>query len=85
MINAMTLQFIKAHFLDVRPLSDLVNVTLSLNGFGRLLSQPFGYVIIRVQVEGVWGYDKDQMALVVPNPADFGYQVPVILGTQTIN
>ena len=38
-----------------------------------------------VQVEGVQGYDKDQVALVIPDPADFGSQVPAILGTLTIN
>ena len=26
-----------------------------------------GYVIIRVQVEGLWGYGEDQVALVIPD------------------
>ena len=32
-INAVTLEFIKAHSLDVGPLSDLVDGTLKINGF----------------------------------------------------
>ena len=56
-----------------------------MNGFSRLFSQPLGYVIIRVQVEGVWGYDEDQETLVIPDPTNFGFQVLVILGTPTIN
>ena len=42
-------------------------------------------MIIQVQVEGVWGYDKDQIALVVPDLLNFVAQVPVILGTPTIS
>ena len=53
-IVAVTPEFVKAHSLDIGPLSDL-----GINGFGGVFSQPLGYIIIRVQVEGVWGYDKD--------------------------
>ena len=60
-INVVTPEFIKACSLDVSPLGDLVDSTLMINGFGGLFSQPFGYVIIRVQVEWVKGYDKDQV------------------------
>ena len=50
-INAVTLEIVKAHSLDVDPLSDLVDGTLKINGFGGMYSQPLGYVIVRVQVE----------------------------------
>ena len=50
-----------------------------------LFSWPLGYVIIRVQVEGVCGYDEDQVGLVIPEPTDFGSWMLVILGTLTIN
>ena len=66
-------------------LSDLVDGAPKINGFGRLFSWPLGYVIIRVQVEGVKGYNKDQVALVVPDSTAFGLRVPVTLGTPTIN
>ena len=36
-------------------------------------------------MEGVAGYDKDQVALVVPDSTGFGSQVLVTLGTPTIN
>ena len=84
-INAVTPEFIKAHSLDVGPLSDLVDGTLKINGFGGLFSWPLGYVIIRVQVKGVKGYDKGQVALVIPDLTAFGSRVPVTLGTHTIN
>ena len=78
-------EFIKAHSLDVGPLSNLVDGTLKINGFGVLFSWPLGYVIIRVQVEGVKGYNEDQVALVVPDLTTFGSRVLVTLGTPTIN
>ena len=51
-INVVTLEFVKACSLDVGPMDNLVDCTLKINGFGGLFSQPLGYVIIRVQVEG---------------------------------
>ena len=56
-INVVTPEFIKACFLDMGPLSNLVDGTLKINGFGGLFFQPLGYVIISVQVEGVKGYN----------------------------
>ena len=35
-------------------------------GLEELFSKPLSYVIIRVQVEGVKAYNKDQVALVIP-------------------
>ena len=76
----MTQEFVEACSLGISLLSNLVDGTLSVNGFGRLFPPPLGDVIIRVQVEGVQAYDEDQVALVVPDPTDFGSQVPVIFG-----
>ena len=51
----------------------------SLNPFGRRVplvgvggrARTLGYVLIRVQVEGVPGYDEDQVAFVVDDPYHF--------------
>ena len=37
-----------------------------------------------VQVDGVQGYEEDQIALVMPDLSNFATQIPVILGTPTI-
>ena len=81
----MTPEFINACSLDVGPLSNLVDGMVDINSLGGLFSQPWGYIIIRVQIEGVQGYNKDQVALVVPDSTTFGSRMLVILGTQTIN
>ena len=84
-INIVTSELIKAHSLDVSPLSNLVNSKLGINGFGGLFSQPLGYIIIKAQVEGVWSYDEEQVALVVTDLTTFGSWVPTTLGKHTIN
>ena len=48
-------------------------------------AHPLGYVVICVQVEGVPEYDEDQVAFVVDDNTTFSWQVPVVLGTPTIN
>ena len=70
-INAVTPEFIEVLSLDVGLLSNLSDGTLGINGFGGVFSCLLGYVIIRIQVEGVWGYDKDQVALVMPDSTGF--------------
>ena len=37
-----------------------------------------------VQVDGVQGYDEDQIALIIPDLSNFMVWVPVILGTPRI-
>ena len=81
----MTPEFIEVHCLDIGPLRNLSNRTLGINSFEGVFSWPLCYIIIRVQVEGVWAYIKDQVAQVVPDSTGFGSQVPVTLGTPTIN
>ena len=81
----MTPRFVEAHSLDVGPVSDLANGTLGINGFRGVFSWPLGLAIIRVQLEGAWGYKKDQVALVIQDFTIFGFQVWVTLDTPTIN
>ena len=85
MISAVSPKFVEAHSLDVCPLSNLVNSTVRVNSFSGLFSRPLSCIVIRVQVEGVWGYEEDQVALVTPDPIDFGSWVPVTLGTLTVS
>ena len=54
---------------------------MGVGGKARLM----GYVVIRVQVEGVPEYNEDQVAFVVDDNTTFSWRVPVVLGTPTIN
>ena len=44
-INVVMPVFVEAHFLDVSPLSYLVDGKMGINGFGGLFSLSWGYVI----------------------------------------
>ena len=79
-INVVTPEFVEVCSLDVGPLSILSNGTLGINGFGGVFSWTLGYIITRVQV-GVWGYNKDHVALVIPDSTGLGSEVLVTLGT----
>ena len=83
--NAVTPEFVEVCSLDIGPLGDLADSTLGINCFGVVFSQPLGDILIRMQVEGVWGYNEDQVALVIPDSTIFGSQVPVSLGAPIIN
>ena len=54
-------------------------------GLGNAYTQPLGYIIVWVQVDGVQGYNEDQIALVIPYLSNFAERIPVILGTPTIS
>ena len=66
-------------------LSNLVDGTLKINELGGSFSWPLGYVIVRHQVEGVKGYDKDHVSLVIPDLTAVGTGVPVTLDIPNIN
>ena len=53
-------------------------------GLENAFTQPIGYIIILVQVDGVQGYDKDQIALVILDLSNFAAWIPVIIGTPMI-
>ena len=40
-------------------------------------TQPLGYVTVKVQVDGVHGYNEDQIALVVPDLLNFVERIPI--------
>ena len=67
------------------PLTDLweggITIDQPFNYEGRLI----GYVIMRVQIDGISGYDEDQVALVAHSSAKFAHHVPIILGTPTMD
>ena len=53
--------------------------------WGGRITEPLGYVILRVQIPYMPSYDEDQVALVVVEDSNFLKRCQVILGTPTIN
>ena len=86
-VNLVTPEFMKNRGLEVGLIQDLNDHDgcIPLSGLGGKISEPLGYVILRVQIPYVPSYDKDQVALVVPEDSNFLRRCQVILGTPTIN
>ena len=62
-VNTIMPKYVSDHSLQVGPITNHMDSTVTCMGLG--------YVVIRVQVHRVWGYDKDQIALVIPDFSNF--------------
>ena len=82
-INTITPKYVSDHSLQVGPITDLIGTKVTCVGLGNTYTRPLGYIIICVQVDGVQGYDEDQIALVIPDFSNFAAWIPVILWTPT--
>ena len=83
-VNTITLRYVKEHSLPVGPITDLMGSKVTCIGLGNAYTRLLGYVVIWVQVDGVGGYDEDQIALIILDFSNFAVRVPIILGTPTI-
>ena len=70
-VNTMTPKFVTQNRWPVLPLEDLVDHPLHLVGLGGNWTQPLGFLILRVHVKVITGYDEDVVFLVVPDGSDF--------------
>ena len=66
-------------------ITNLIGKRVTCVGLGNAYTQPLGYVIVKVQVNRVQGYNEDQIVLVVPDLLNFTDRIPIILGTTTIS
>ena len=80
-INTIMPKYVSDHSLQMGLITNLLGAKVTCIGLGNAYMRPLGYIIIRVQVDGVQGYDEDQIALVIPDLSNFVAQIPVILGT----
>ena len=83
-VNTITPMYVSKHSLQVGPITNLMGSKVACVGLGNAYTGPLGYMVIWVQVDGVWGYDEEQIALVIPDFSNFATRVPIILGTPTI-
>ena len=70
-INTITQKYVSDHSLQVGPITNLIGAKVACIGLGNIYTKLLGYVVIRVQVDGVQGYDEDQIALVIPDFSNF--------------
>ena len=86
-VNLVTPEFVRDRGLEVGSIQDINdhNGHILLSRLGGRITEPLGYVILRVQIPYVPSYDKDQVALVVAEDNSFLRRCQVILGTPTID
>ena len=69
----------------VLPLEDLVGHLLHLVGLGGNWTRSLGFIILRVQVKEIVGYNEDIIFLIVPDNSEFSKWVPLVIGTCTLS
>ena len=84
-INPITPKYVSDYSLQMGLITDLLGAKVTCVGLDNSYTRPLGYVVTQVQVDWVQGYDKDQIALVIPDLSNFAAGVPVILGTPAIS
>ena len=84
-INTIMPKYISYHSLLVGLITSLLGAEVTCMVLGNAYTRPLGHVVIWVQVDGVQGYDEDQIALVIPDLSIFLAWIPVISGIPTIS
>ena len=90
-VNSVTPAYVRQHNLGVRPITKLDHSKnpygdhIPLVGLGGGQSEPLGFTLLRVQIEGMPHYDEHQVVFMLDDPSVFSARIPVILGTPTIN
>ena len=64
-INTIMTKYVSDHSLQMGPIANLLGAKGACVGLGNAYMRPLGYVVICVQVDGVQGYDEDQISLVI--------------------
>ena len=90
-VNSVMPAYICRHGLGIHPISELDHSLnpfrdrIPLVGLGGGCVEPAGFTLMRVQIEGMPHYDKQQVIFVLDDPSGFSTRIPFILGTPTIN
>ena len=83
-VNTITLRYVQEHSIPVGLITNLMASKVTCMGLGNTYTRPLGYAVIWVEVDRVWGYDEDQIGLIILDFSHFANRVPIILGTPTI-
>ena len=84
-INMITPECMVALGLQMGPLMDLWEGGVTIDQPFNYEGKSIGYVIMRVQIDGISSYDEDQVTLIAHSSAKFVHHVPIILGTPTMD
>ena len=80
-VNTITSALVQQYGFPVLPLEDLIDHPLNLVGLGGKRTSLLGFIILHIQVWEIAGYDEDVVFLVVSDESEFGWRVPLVIGT----
>ena len=80
-VNTVMPSYMHQHEFPVLLLCDLVDHPLNLVGLGGMGTHPLGFMILRVQVKEITGYDEDVVFLVMSDKSKISWHVPIVIGT----
>ena len=75
-INMITPEWVVALGLQMGPLMDLCEGGITIDQPFNYEGRPIGYVIMSVQINGISGYNKDQVALMAHSSTEFTASCP---------
>ena len=84
-INMITPECVVALGLQMGPLMDLHEGGITINQPFNYEGRPIGYIIMSVQIDGISGYNEDQVVLMACSSTEFVHHVSIILGTPTMD
>ena len=82
-VNMITPECMVALGLQVGPLTDLHKGSITVDQPFNYEGWPIDYIVMRVQIDGISSYDKDQVVLIAWSSAKFAHKFPIILGMPT--
>ena len=83
-VNAVMPSYVPQHELSMLPLYDLVDHPLNLAGLGGMRTHLLSFVILRVQIKKITGYDEDIVFIVMSDKVELFQCVPIVIGTCTL-
>ena len=83
-VNTVIPNYVHHYDFSMLPLGNLMDHPLSLVGLGGTWTHLLSFVILRVQVKEIMGYNEDVVFLVVPDKSEFAHHVPIVIKTCTL-
>ena len=78
-VNTVIPSYVCQHEFPMLPLHDLVDHPINLVGLGNVRTHPLSFMILRVQVKEIAGYDEDVAFLVISDESEFSRHVPIMI------
>ena len=84
-IDLMPISYAKAAGLEIKPLSLITDMPVTMGLAAGQYSETVGYTEFNLKVPRVSEYDMDRLALLSKDDSNYSKRVPLALGTKTLD